>query len=72
MSALPELPRVFRRLFPLREWSHEQDEQVFAGSLGTCGMTGAGASRRVPIAMGRRGVDRPEDRMCTADAAGLG
>ena len=62
-----ESPRVLRRLLPLREWSNEQAKQVFAGSPGTCGTTGAGASRRVSIAMGCRGFDRTEDRLCAAD-----
>ena len=48
-----ESPRVLRRLQPLREWSHEQDEQIFPRSPGACGAAGAGTPGRVSIPVGR-------------------
>lgn len=40
-----ESPRVFMRPRPLREWSYEQDEQVFLGSPGTYGTAGNAATQ---------------------------
>jgi hypothetical protein len=45
--------RVLRRLQPLREWSHEQDEQIFPRSPRACGAAGAGTPRRVSVPVGR-------------------
>ncbi len=42
-----ESPRVLRRLQPLREWSHEQDEQIFPRCPRACGAAGAGVDSPV-------------------------
>ena len=47
-----ESPRVLRRLQLLREWSHEQVNQVFPRGSGARRTHGAGASGRVPLAVG--------------------
>ncbi|MGH8275022.1 MAG: sulfotransferase, partial [Gammaproteobacteria bacterium] len=41
-----ELPRLFRRLQPLREWSDEHVNEIFTGSTRTGGADGARAPRR--------------------------
>ena len=51
-ATLDESPRVSWRLQPLREWSHEQIQQIFPRSTRTRSPDGAGASGRVPLAMG--------------------
>jgi len=65
-------PRVSRRLQLLRRWSHEQVEQSsrLRSVNGPCGW--AGAPRGIPVVVGGRGVDRAEDRLPSADVAGMG
>ena len=67
-----ESPRVLRRLQPLREWSHEQDEQIFPRSPRACSAAGPRAPRRVSVAVGDRGIDCAEDRLYSADLARMG
>jgi catechol 2,3-dioxygenase-like lactoylglutathione lyase family enzyme len=53
-KALDESPRVLRRLQTLRRLSHEQEiKSFFTGDARTRCSDGAGASRRIPILMGR-------------------
>ncbi|MHB1176646.1 MAG: DEAD/DEAH box helicase family protein [Sulfuriferula sp.] len=47
-----ESPRVLRRLQILREWSHEQIEQIFPRSPRASNPHGARTSRRLSIPMG--------------------
>lgn len=50
-----EPPRILRRLFFPREWSHDeeiQDEQIFPRSARTCGAAGAGTLKRIRLAVG--------------------
>ncbi len=47
-----EPPRVLRRLNHLRGLSHDEVKQVFTGGPRAGGADGAGASRRVPVAVG--------------------
>lgn len=46
-----ELPRELWRLLSLREWSHEEAEQVFAGSTRAGSADGAGAPQRLSVAV---------------------
>lgn len=67
-----ESPRELRRLHFLREWSHEQDEQIFPGSQRACRTTGAGGAQGSAIAMGSRRVDSADDWMFNGHVARVG
>ena len=67
-----ESPRELRRLHYLREWSHEQDEQIFPGSQRACRTTGAGGAQGSAIAMGSRRVDSADDWMFNGHVARVG
>jgi hypothetical protein len=47
-----ESPRILRRLKSLRGLSHEEVKQVFPGSTRTRSAHGAGAPKRLPLAVG--------------------
>ena len=47
-----ESPRILRRLKSLRGLSHEEVKQVFTRGSGTRSTNGAGAPRRVTLALG--------------------
>ena len=64
-----ESPRVLRRLQLLREWSHEEINQIFPGSPGTRSSDGAGAPEGLPLAMGGHRIDCTEDWLRTPDLA---
>ncbi len=55
----------------MRKGGNEQDEQVLPGNPGTCVTAGAGTAKQISVVV-VRGSDRPEDRLCAADVAGLG
>ena len=61
---LTELPRVSRRLQPLRDWSDETLKQILPGTAGTGSAVGPGPPGRARIAMGRH-RPRPKRRTIT-------
>ncbi|WP_425311403.1 dCMP deaminase family protein [Methylomonas methanica] len=54
-----ELPRISRRLQPLREWSNEREniKPIFNGNPRTSHSHGARTSRRISVGMGGDSVD---------------
>jgi transposase InsO family protein len=67
-----EPPRYSRRLQTLRDWSHEQTDEIFPGSTGTGGAHGAGASGRGRVAVGGDVFNRTEDRVYGGDPTKVG
>ena len=47
-----ESPRELKRLHYLREWSHEQDEQILPGSQRACRTAGSGSTQGSALAVG--------------------
>lgn len=66
-----EPPRKIWRLHSLRRWSYEQSKQVLPGSPGTVGEDGAGAPRRVRVAVGGDRVGGGQGWLHGRDAARL-
>jgi hypothetical protein len=65
---MDEPPRILRRLNSLRGLSHEQEvKQVLTRGPRTRCSHGAGAPRRVPVAVGSHRIHRPQDRLRAAD-----
>ncbi|WP_275427143.1 helix-turn-helix domain-containing protein [Saezia sanguinis] len=64
-----ESPRVLRRLQPLREWSDEQDKEILTRSARTCGSSGTGATRQLPVFMGDSAIHSAQDRLFGCDPA---
>ena len=71
----PEPPRVFRRPQFLREWGHDDEdniEEIFAGGSRAGCPNGFGASSRSQLTMGGDLLHCGEDRLRWRDAAQLG
>lgn len=72
LDGILESPRVLRRLQHLREWSHEEIEQVFTRDSGTRCTDGPGARQGLPIPVGDNIVDSAEDWLRAGNAARVG